>query len=575
MIRWSYVLPRLAVGIGVLSAMALAVDPAARRLITHFGRSVLRAQLDLERINASLLPPRLTAYGVQLAKQDDAARNLVEAKRIGGELDLLSLMKKKVVVNKLFIDGVRIGEAHETSQTVGPGIELPKIPNFELAWLDDAEAAFHHNLNLDFETPALIRHSARKWKRTYSQMQSQTKRLQTAAKGLVLESELPTTPPSARRYAELASEVGRVRLQLKSLQEELAQIPDAVNIDRSAIDAARKRDLEQIRSRLQLTALDAKSLTEFFLGTEQSQMLSSLLGWLEWGRRYMPLHKAGKPIVRHRGIDVRFASQKATPDFLLKSAVMRGSIAFAGQDRAFLGRISNVSDKPTRHTQPTILLLKLVDDSNVMVKFTLDRTSDVPRERILVNAPAWQTKTRTFGNPDKLAIIAAPSKLHFWLDAEVKGSELQGTIITRAQDLVLSPMVGSRLGGSRIAEQLQQAVRDLHEVETRLVLSGSIDNPQFRIESDFGRQLDTVIAPVFHNEIERQRNELVADLTAEIQESLADFDQQIRQSQMQTHEAIMVQEQLLAGLNRRVIQQSPAISNLTGGRISLPKSLGR
>jgi len=108
-IRWQGFVAFLCVTISIFLIWVLVVDPIVKRVIENSGTKIVGAKVELEKADLSIFPIGLTLFGLQVTDPDEPMKNAVEIVRIAGTIDSLQLLRRKVIINEMSVDGVRFG----------------------------------------------------------------------------------------------------------------------------------------------------------------------------------------------------------------------------------------------------------------------------------------------------------------------------------------------------------------------------------------------------------------------------------------------------------------------------------
>src|SRR5690606_28857923 len=103
-----------------------------------------------------------------------------------------------------------------------------------------------------------------------------------------LEDESRTRKGSAldqiNRYSRMADDVNRLLAEADALRRELQSLPATAQVDFGRLEAARDRDLAQLRQKLRVLQLDGDALSGALLGRELAQRLAQAAEWFRWYR---------------------------------------------------------------------------------------------------------------------------------------------------------------------------------------------------------------------------------------------------------------------------------------------------
>ncbi len=124
-IRWPGVIAFAVVTALLAAAWWLLVDGMVERAIERAGTQAVGARVELAAAHLTLVPLGLTLSGLEVTDPETPMTNAVEVKRISFLMDGLNLLRRKVIVNEMTVDGVRFGTPRKTFGAIGrqePGI---------------------------------------------------------------------------------------------------------------------------------------------------------------------------------------------------------------------------------------------------------------------------------------------------------------------------------------------------------------------------------------------------------------------------------------------------------------------
>ena len=113
--RWRAVVPLVLLLALIVAAWLLFADRVGRLSVERSGTAVLGARVDVRAFHISLLRGNVTIAGFVAASPFDSLENLFEADQFVVDLDLLPLLEKKVVIDRLAATGLRFGTRRTTS----------------------------------------------------------------------------------------------------------------------------------------------------------------------------------------------------------------------------------------------------------------------------------------------------------------------------------------------------------------------------------------------------------------------------------------------------------------------------
>lgn len=117
-IRWKGLVAFAATVAAILLVWVLVVDTLVRRTVESVGTRAVGARVNLATADLSLFPAGLTLGGLAVTNPDSPMQNAVEIDHMKMDLDTSYLIKRKVIVNNMVVEGLRFNTPRTTSGEV-------------------------------------------------------------------------------------------------------------------------------------------------------------------------------------------------------------------------------------------------------------------------------------------------------------------------------------------------------------------------------------------------------------------------------------------------------------------------
>jgi uncharacterized protein (TIGR03545 family) len=554
MIRWSYILPRLAVLVGVAVVAWVCVDPLVRWSIVAVGQRVVEAQVEIGRVKTRLWNPEIRLTDVAVADPHDPMRNLFEASEIVLSFEGDSILRRKYVVREGRVSGLRLGTGRQTSGALDPA-----APRLE--WLDELPLEAIGDRVVEFgqeglrclaellernaaeqverlESVRLARTLAQRWPAEYERMELRAESLKRRAAELrgVFQGDLDPkqVQRDPKRLLRDPEAIGRALTDLDQLLRELAEFRQEVERlarqaqeDRHAIETARDRDLDAVRRLVQPSGLSPERLSEHLLGPELGRRVVTLARWIHWTRQHGPEKIEDPKPVRGRGVDVVFVGIRQRPDFVLKQLAIDGQAEVDDEPFGFQGIAEDLATQPALYGKPARFRIEVHGKVRLQIDATIDRTTPVAREHLVVECPAIDQPPRALGKPGEFAVLVSPGSTRVSIVLDLIGDELAGRMTVRQAPVELIPDLGPRLAGSRFVENLQTALREIRAIEATVDVSGRIRQPAWTIQSDLGPQIARAASDFAQREYQAQKEEMIVAIQRRMDRELAQFHERV------------------------------------------------
>lgn len=540
-VRWTFALPWLLVLIALLFAAQMVLARFASSAVEDMGEESLDAKVEVGRASVSLVSRRLSLRRFSVASASDPTRCLVEVDRCDLHFEPAALLRKRLVIDHGIASGVRFGAPCDEHARAQPDDAMPirrdtwldaHAADAARDWLGRLDERFHGKLLEQLESIRLTEQLLARWPQQHEAIRDRAAKLR--ARTSELQAAVRKAQINPLRHVEfleaMPEQIERLREDLVRLSDELQNLPSAIDADRRAIVAARKHDEQFLREQLQFERIDASSLTAYLLEQQLSGPLADTLDWLHWMRRVAPAEPAPRPS-RRRGQEVVFAGCERAPDVLLRTLEIRGTGRIGQQTLPLAGTLTDWTDQPRLHGQPTRLRLTSASPVPLELQATIDRTGPVPRDQLLIDCDRLLLPNVQWGSTDQLRLAVAPSAATVNVSLRLEGERLSGDIQLVQKQVELTPQLSDELDRAGVERELTEALSRVEALATRVSLGGTLSAPQCRIWSNVGPAVAEALDRALTRSVERYRRQLLADSQQRVDERLAQLDRQLSEAQ--------------------------------------------
>ena len=571
--RWKAAVPLLAFGALGAAAWLLFAERIARRAIETVGTAVIGAKVEIRALALSLGHGSVAVRGLTVASPFRPLENLLQADELVADLDLLPLLEKKVVIDRLAAKGLKFATPRATDgrtrrqagglmdQVEHWGAQL-RIPALQLA---------HGTIGVGRLDPAQLYTP-----RAASALRARADSELLAWGAALRQLDVAATADSAKRMIErlrgarpvdltllgdarrTLDQVRTTRARLDALHQSVAAGIATLQAGVAELDDARRRDYAFARGLLKVPSLEAPDIGAALFGAAAIERFQRALYWAQLTRRYMPpglLPRAapGPKRVRRAGTTVRFPRERAYPAFLLRSGEFSFQLARAGgEPGVYAARLSGLTSDPALYGQPTTAEASA---PGVRAAALIDHVRTTPRDTAGASLAG-------VGLPG-LTLPALPIRLEPGPGTVTLGFAYYGDSL-RASWGVKSDQVRwvrDTTTGSELAELAWRVVSGVSRLEVVANLAGTLERPRLAVSSNLDRALSERIRAVAGEEIAaaERRLRVQVDSLVEKEEAAAraqvaavagDIPQQLGVQQAQLEQAQRALEQRLKELTR-------------------------
>jgi uncharacterized protein (TIGR03545 family) len=522
-IRWQGLLIFL-----VLCALAagfwlLFVDRFAERAIEQTGTAVVGAKVELDKADVSLSPLGLTLLGLKVTDPGAPMTNAVEVGRIAFQMDGPSALRRKVIIEEMSVEDVRLNTPRKTSGAVAatesktPLQQLAELPSFVIP---NVKEAFEKEKG-DLRSLKLLAGAAADGEAMRTRWDAKLIELKAAA----------DAEKYRKRYDELKAKTGKatignllggakdvaalqkqVRADIQTVTEaKKAFAADIAALKKVAADtpAAVRDDARRVVDKYSLTPSGLANISRLLFGGKIAGSVQSVLRWNERLSPFIERVKEkvkGKEVVeplRAKGRNVRFREDKPLPDFLARLAKVSVSLPQGN----FAGRIENLTPDQDILGQPlkySFSAENLKGLRSASLEGMFDRVDPAARKDVL------NLKLRGYEARDVKLVESAslPVSLREGLaDLDISATLEKGGLTARITAGVRSARLAVEKGeerpglAGRVDEAIRSALAGVTSLSLTAEISGTPESFDLKIRSDIDEVLKSAVGALVRDQM--------------------------------------------------------------------------
>jgi len=359
--RWQGLLVFFALCALAAGFWLLFVNRVTERAIERAGTAAVGAKVELDKADVSISPLGVTLLGLKVTDPGAPMTNAFEVGRIAFLMDGPNALRRKVIIEEMSIEGVRLNTPRTTSGAVArtqgrtPLERLAELPSFVIP---NVKEAFEKE-KADLQSLRLLTGAAADAGAMRTRWDGKLEELKAAADAGRYQ----------KRYEELRAKAGKVSIgglvggakDVVALQKEVradiqtvaeakkAFTADLAALKKAASDApdAVRDDARRMVEKYSLTPSGLSNISRMLFGAKISASVRSALQWnerlspfIERVKEQVKGREVVKPL-RAKGRNVRFREDRPLPDFLARLAKVSVSLP----QGAFAGRIDNLTSE--------------------------------------------------------------------------------------------------------------------------------------------------------------------------------------------------------------------------------------
>lgn len=538
-VRWKGVIAFGGVTLVLFLLAYFVADFLVERTVEKTGSALVGARVDLDSADLSLFPLGLGLNRLQVTNPDEPMTNAVEVARISFLMDPLQILRRKVIIDEMAVEGVAFNTPRKTSGALPrrstPPAESPEKSSFEeipLPALDvpDAREILQKEDLRSLEIIQSVRSEAEEKKQAWDR---RVRDLPDRAKFEEYRSRIQAVKSTGKGglggILEGASELASLRKDIKTDLDLVREARTALKEDLSLLESraaeARRAPMEDVRRLRDKYSISPQGLANFsrmLLGGEIGDWVDTAL---RWHGRLKPLLSGGpegkkelsetRPL-RGRGVDVRFREDQPLPDFLVRTSKVSVIIP-AG---TLAGTVKQVTSEPAVLGLPLTFQFsgeKMKNLESVRIEGEINRVEPArPRDRVDLEVRGFRVQNRVLSRGQDFPVVLNSGSVGLKGRARVEGESLNARM---TGELTAAEIAAGRPEPSApLAEALARTLSEIRAFDVTAEITGTISDRQTRITSS----LDRVLMDAVGRRVKEQADRLEAALRKAVSEKTED-----------------------------------------------------
>jgi uncharacterized protein (TIGR03545 family) len=601
--RWKAIGPLLL----LLAIMALLVvvfaEPIAHDTTEEASTELLGTQVDVGKLDLFPRDASVDLKALQIADPFALTRNLIEADEIRLKLNPAALAEKKLVIERLSLNGMRFGTDRKTpARPVKGGGFAPKILQTVQQWSDQFDVPLLSltpidtikQLALNPTQLTTIRQAQLLVGRTDSTRSALEQGFQqldirgTVDSAESLTQRLAATNPktlgldgtrqAVESVRQMLKDIDAAKKRLEQLERSTRQGVQLLGQGTQLLDQARQKDFAFAKSLLKLPTFNAPDIGNAFFGKVSIDRFKQALYWAELAQEYMPPGLLPRPTpgpqrLRAAGHTIEFPRAQDFPRFLLEQGSLDFTIGGTSPLRgAYAATVRGVTSTPSLYGRPTVVSLSRRAagsalgsiDVGALINHVTSRTLDSASARLRgVKLPSFQIP----GIPFSVDPGTGTSNLGFTMRG---GAQLDGRWAIASQQVRWAADTAGR-SLNEIERIVWRVVSGLSNLEVVAELSGTVAAPKLSVQSNLDQAIAQRLKAVIGEEVAKAERMVRAKVDSLVADKVEPVKRQIVSVQAEATKRVQAERQRLDAVEQKLEAE---LKRLTGGLVpglELPK----
>lgn len=532
-------------------------DGIVKSAIESAGSSAAGAKVELKNADISLKNPiGLTLTGLQVADKDSPMENLIQVDRITFLMDGGMILRKKLIVENMAVEGMAFGIKRSSSgalpvtRAASNNATKDKKATKPSSKKDSSKSSAEPFLTLDapnikdvFEKENLkTLQLANEYK---DQLKAKQKAWEQRAKKLPNAKSIDT-------YKSRINKATKGKITIKNLQDRTKQVENVrkdVERDLKTIKAASKdlkadtkrfkkqyktikdapkQDLDRLAKKYSLTPEGLKNLSSQFFGGSILALTEKTVNYYEKAQPYIEHYseqQATKPKhERGKGIDVRFTEHNPQPDFKIERIAATAMLSY-GQVAGTVNNITNAQDITGRPTTFEFSSQELKDMDTLVLNGALDRrTPGQKRDSFDLKATDIGLKNMVLSSSESFPVSMSNARLNLNVTGTINEGEMDTTITAKFSSVSIE--AGGNSGGV-IASTIASSLKGVTAFNLTAKLTGPVGDPEMSISSNLDNVLRNAASRAVNKQARRFRKNLRQEIRSRTAAKLSELEKQL------------------------------------------------
>ncbi|MFQ5991986.1 MAG: TIGR03545 family protein [Nitrospiraceae bacterium] len=530
----------------------LFIDGIVERMIESQATQVVGAKVELDSADLSLVPAGLTLMRLQVTNPDKPMTNAVDVAHIALGLDGLQLLRRKVIIEEMKVDGVQFGTPRATSGAISTqpeiapsGEEQPpsgdkdpfSLPTFKVPDVQEIIA------NEDLETLKLVESlrpelesERQKWeqrlkelpgKEKFEEYQRRVDKLESATQKGGLGGILSGVEEVQTLQQDIERDIDLIKGAKKEFDGQLTALQPRLN----QVMKAPQEDLRRLQEKYSLSPQGLANLGQALLGQQVGDWAHQAVAWykklqplLERVKKGQAQDGGGAEVItptRGIGVNVRFKETQPLPDFLIRLAKVSLNLE-AGE---IGGKIQNITPDQDVLGAPLMFAFsgeKLSGLDFVKLTGTLNHILPAAAEDTFkLRTRGYQVKDVTLSDRAEWPVALERAKADVTVDAVLRGDAVDAKVNSQLKSVQLS--AGQRDDPNPLTRALSSALSGISSLAVETDVTGTLTNYEITLRSDLDRVMQQAAGRMVREQAKELQRKLRSAIAAKVKQPMKDF----------------------------------------------------
>ena len=523
----------------------LFIDSIIKNSIEYAGSRMAGAKVELDQAEFRFSPLGMNLKRLQVTNPDIPMQNIVDIRQISFNMDSLNILRRKVLINDMRVDGVRFNTQRISSgalkkkpqaapkqpeQDKESSFALPKvaIPNVDEVMQREKIKTIDLADNFKDNTQS----SQDKWKKIVNDMPGEKRLAEYKAR---LEKIKQTNTKDAKALIEALEDLKRLKKDIQadinyidSSQKQISGDLSQLNTDLKALKNSPEEEYKRLTNKYSVSAAGVGNISQLLFGQEAKKYTEMAMGWYKKIEPYMAYvdFSGGKEakVERHKGLDIRFKEYHPLPDFLIKVA----HTSVETEKGSFTGKIMDISGEQDITRKPTTLRFtgdKMQGIGSVSLTGSFNHINPAKvRDQLNFSMTNYRLNKYRLIDQENMTIYLHEAKSDVKLTALRVNDKIQADFKSHIHSIKYN----NQASGNELAMMFLSSINKTRDFSIYGKLHGTFDNYSTSVSSDLDNRLKANMNEHMNRRLAGFRKQLKEKIYLKTRQPLQDAEQKYK-----------------------------------------------
>jgi uncharacterized protein (TIGR03545 family) len=489
------------------------------------------AKVDIHSIKTNFLKSEIEITGLQVGNHGDPMRNLLQIDSLVMKVGLDPLLRKKLFIDNLKVEGIHYGTARNQSgillddgeqdnrinllDRVASGMygemrnKMNDNPLKQLGTLLTGSNIHDglYDMKSKLRSTKCIVDMKKKMELHYQSWARRQNGI-LGVRDLTEIEKVVSSLGNSSNFDDIRPIETKITQKITDLQGITKTIDEEGNKfqkDLNNVDQYLTEDVNDLKERLKLPTLDNRDLSNQVFGPALLNYLERISYWVDLTRRKMAKGNRNDLLTTrttdHNGTDVHFGKMAAYPAIFLNEGNFLSDLSADPTKGKIIGKLTGLTTDPPIYGKPTEFTVEAtfpgVGVEGFKMNFVVDHTQDAYNENLIASMDNFPITNLVLVESGDLKFSIAKATASFKFQSEFLDNALKAHLTASLSDVEYN--VVSRF--QRIEDTVRQAVTLATQFDIDAKIEGPLDKLQLSIVSPLGERLAWEIQSEFKHQV--------------------------------------------------------------------------